>query len=393
MDKAISCEAMVAFSNDTQLYNQPVVLDNGSGVLKAGFTGGSKPSCFEYSVVGNVKYEKVMTNSIEDRSYVGNSAQRLRGLLKLRRPINHGVVENWDDMELLWEHIFNDELQLVKIEEHPLLITEAPLNPVKNREIMCEILYEKFGLSALYIANPAVLSLYASGKTTGCVLDCGDGYCSSVPIYEGYALPNSTKRIDIAGRDITKQLQLYLRKATGISLFSSNEQEIVRTIKEKVNYVAADYVQEEEKYNVNEEDMTSKFKLPDGQILSIANGKYRTSEILFNPKIMGVEYDSLPEICFQSINKIDLELRPSLYSNIVLSGGTTMLKGFADRMISETQRLTNNNIDIRIISPRERKFTTWIGGSILTGLSTFRNMWLTKKSWEDNPKIIEQRLS
>ncbi|SCW03520.1 LAFE_0G12288g1_1 [Lachancea fermentati] len=378
-------------SDQTELYNQPIVLDNGSGIIKAGFSGEDKPKCFEYSIVGTPKYNKIMAGGLETDTFLGNKAQELRGLLKLHYPIEHGVVEDWAHMEMLWSHVFDKGLELSNVEDHPILMTEAPLNPMKNRETMCEVLFESFNIPAVYVSIQAVLSLYASGRTTGCVLDCGDGCCHSVPVFDGFSLASSIRRIDIAGRDITEFLQLLLRKTTGVSLFSSSEREIVRLIKEKACYVATNIAEEEGKYKLSSSETLSNFKLPDGKLLSLGAEKFRAPEILFQPQLIGSEFESLPDMCFQSIMKVDLDLRSSLFSNIVLSGGTTMFRGFGDRLLNELRALTEPNTKIKIFAPPERKYSTWIGGSILAGLSTFKKIWVTRSEWQDDPQCIHSR--
>lgn len=267
--------------------------------------------------------------------------------------------------------------------QHPVLLTEAPLNPRENRDTAAQILFEQFNVPALYTSIQAVLSLYASGRTTGVVLDSGDGVSHAVPVYEGFAIPSSVRRIDVAGRDVTEYLQTLLRKS-GYVFHTSAEKEIVKQIKEKTSYVALDPKKEEKDLLTGRSDKTVTYDLPDGQKLKIGPERFRAPEILFDPELIGLEWPGLHQLVIESISRTDMDLRKALYGNIVLSGGSTMVKGFGDRLLHEVQRLAVKDTRIKIYAPPERLYSTWIGGSILAGLSTFRKMYVTIDDWHES---------
>ncbi|MCJ1309991.1 Actin-like protein [Agyrium rufum] len=378
------------------LHNAPIVLDNGSGTIRAGFAGEDLPKCYFPSFVGRPKHLRVLAGALEGDVFIGTKAQELRGLLKIRYPLEHGIVTDWDDMEKIWQFVYTEELKTLS-EEHPVLLTEPPLNPRANRDMAAQILFETFNVPALFTSIQAVLSLYASGRTTGIVMDSGDGVSHAVPVYEGFAMPSSIRRIDVAGRDVTEHLQLLLRKA-GYVFQTSAEKEIVRMIKEKTSYVSPDPKKEEKEWsrdsNSSRPDQRKvEYVLPDGHKIKLGAERFRAPEILFDPELIGLEYPGIHQIVVDAINRTDMDLRKSLFGNIVLSGGSTLTKGFGDRLLHEVQRLAVKDMRIKIFAPPERKYSTWIGGSILAGLSTFRKMWVNMDDWHENPEIIHTKFT
>ncbi|KAF9456550.1 actin-related protein [Collybia nuda] len=326
-----------------------------------------------------------MAGALEGDVFIGRRAQEFRGLLKIRYPMEHGIVTDWDDMERIWSWVYAEELGTLS-EEHPVLLTEAPLNPRSNRDVAAQIFFDTFNVPALFTSVQAVLSLYSSGRTTGIVLDSGDGVTHAVPVFEGFSMPHAIRRVDVAGRDVTDHLQLLLRKS-GHHLHTTAEREVVRTIKEKCCYVALNPVKEEKDTLGRTED----FRLPDGNIVQLGPERFRAPEILFNPELIGQEYAGVHQVVVDSINRVDLDLRKSLFSNIVLSGGSTLCRGFGDRLLNEVKKLALKDIKIKIYAPPERKYSTWIGGSILAGLNTFKKMWVSAEEYQEDPDIIHKK--
>ncbi len=363
-----------------------LVFDNGSSLIRAGFAEDDRPIVTLPTVVGRPKYNGPLPrHSGPKDTYVGDEAQVRRATHAIRNPIENGIVLNWDDMEKIWCHTFREKLGVTP-GDHPVLLTEAAGNPPANREKMAEVMFEKFDLKACYIADQVILPLYASGRTTGVVLSLGEGVSTVAPIEDGSAVPNSMSRFDFAGKDLTVYLQRLLMLhclERSYAYEAIADLENVTDLKEKMCYVAFEPKKYKRKAAPGKEH-----KLPDGNVIQAGNELFTCPEALFQPDFCGQTHVGIHQALYKSVMTCDADIRKELFANIVLSGGTTMLPGFAERMEKEVSQMAGRSTTVRIVAPPERTNSTWVGGSILASLSTFQNMWITKQQYEEAGPVI-----
>jgi len=371
--------------------NLVVVLDNGSGMVKAGFAGEEAPQVVFPAIVGRPRGSTgTMIGGANKSEYIGDEAMKMKGVLNINYPIAAGIVESWEDMEKVWHHTFFNELRVQPNELKGVLLTEAPRCPKANREKMVQVMFETFEVQNIYVAIQAVMSLYSAGRTTGLVTDAGDGVTHTVPVFEGFSLPHAVEKMEIAGRVLTEYLQKLLLEA-GHSFTSAAEIQIVRDIKEKLCYVAQNYDEENEAAKKSAEH-DHEYTLPDKSVITVpATVRMGCPELLFNPTKNGMTCKSMPGLAWASICAADIDVRKELCKNIIMSGGSTMYEGIADRLKSELVSLAPSGAEIRIVAAADRKYAVWKGGSTLASLSTFSSSWVTREDYDEHGAAVIHR--
>ncbi|XP_046546676.1 actin-1-like [Haliotis rubra] len=315
---------------------------------------------------------------MQQETFVGKDAISRQGILTLNYPVSHGIATNWEDMEVIWRHTFDNELHVAP-EEHPVLLTEASLSPGVNRETMAQIMFETFNVPSMYLANQAALSLHASGRTTGLVVDSGAGVTDTVPIVDGRVVAAGASRVDIAGIDVS-DLLMKLLKERGQSF----ERMIMEEIKKSQLYVALNYEQE----LASSTTLKGSYELPDGELITVDKERIRCPEVHFKPSFIGSVQPGIHTATYNSIMKCDAGIRKDLYANVVLSGGSTMFPGMADRMRKELTALAPSATTINIIAPPEREYSTWLGGAMLASKSNFKDVSISRQEYFETGRSI-----
>ena len=367
-----------------------VIIDNGSGMMKAGIAGEEAPAATFPAIVGRPKNASAMQGVTQKSEYIGDEAQQKRGVLNLKYPIANGIVNDWEDMEKVWNHTFYNELRVTPSECQGVLVTEAPRNPKENRERFLTVMFETFEVQNMYVAIQAVMSLYANGRSTGLVVDSGDGVTHTVPVFEGFSIPHAIEKMEIAGRVITDYAQKLLLES-GHSFTSSAELEIVKDIKEKLAFVAQDWDTEIAAAEASSE-LDQSYQLPDkSQITVKGTIRMKIPELIFKPDLNGKTCASIQQLAWNSVTNSDVDVRRDLCKNVIMSGGTTMYEGMADRLKTELINLAPAGSEVRIVATPDRKYAVWKGASTLASLSTFAASWITKEEYDEHGAAIVHR--
>ncbi|KAI8988598.1 actin family [Mycotypha africana] len=390
--------------------------------------------------------------------YIGdNKINRFKGNMEIKSPLKDGIVEDWDAMEQIWETIFKDMLR-IDPEEHPLLCTEPAWNTKENREKITQLAFEKFQFPAFYLAQDAVMTAFSAGRATALVLDSGGSMTSAVPVYDGFVLNKGILYQPLAGDTLTEQIKKQLKldlnydttaqykiakkkpveadQKPDITLrqFKEDEQPTESFDDYQVQRILNEYketVGQISDVTFDEGLLSAKpvksFEFPDGYNHSFGIERYKIPEMLFQPDILdkkeGNEDDEgdvemkleddeqatmttgtttvpkkkllgVHELIYNSINNCDIDLRPLLFNNVVVTGGNTLFNGFNERLNFELPlKAPGSKIKIHASGNTiERKSSSWLGGSILASLGTFHQLWISRKEYDEfGPSIIHRK--
>jgi len=402
-----------------------IVLDNGTGFTKLGYAGNSEPLYTFPTAYADQESVSRKPGLLDDLDfYVGYEAQDRIGTHTVTYPMRHGIIEDWDKMERLWQHCIYKYLRC-EPQEHGFLLTEPPLNPPENREYTAEVMFETFGVGKLYIAVQGVLALYASAQSkksaklglenplTGTVIDSGDGVTHVVPIVDGYVINSGIRHIPLAGRDVTNMVLQKLRNREGPNIPPEEALRMAQVVKEKYCYVCKDLAEEFNKFD-QDQSLFHRHTQPQkgGKSFSFDVGyeQFLGPEVFFHPEIFSQDYTTpLPNVVDETIQACPIDCRRPLYKNIALSGGTTTFKGFHNRLQRDMRRVVDARIarmkedlidktrdiqiEVNVVNHDLQRYAVWCGGSHLGATSQYQEIAHTKQQYDEyGPSICRHNV-
>lgn len=336
-----------------------VVIDTGTGFTKCGLAG-------EDHVLSVVPSRVQLLQHPAQGQPLYAVPENQEGFYSV---LNRGVVYDWDALEVLWQHLFYCRLG-VQPEKLAVLIADSPISPHTNREKVAEILFEHFHVPAMQTVHQALLALYAYGRTTGLVLGSGHGTSYVAPILTGDLAPLDTYRLDVAGADLTDYLAQLLQRS-GHSLPQVG---LINQMKEACCYVAMDVAAERARTQVQAQ---VNFVLPDKQVITLGSERFCCPEALFQPNLIGLNQPGLPQLALLSISRLEAKQQEQLLANVVLDGGSTLVSGFPERLRQEL------GPGAAVLGSPHRAVAAWLGGSIMASRSSFQNLWLSRREYEE----------
>lgn len=360
-----------------------LVIDIGSHMSKVGFAGDEAPRCTFRSLVGFPKYPlafPALSCQIKD-VYIGNEASDKAAILYLRSLINDdGVLTNEVDMDKLYHHIFYSELRVDPMEYAVLFTDHHGRQDARKaqREKLAQVMFETFSIQSVFIEYPTTLAAFTSGKFTALVVDCGHSDVEASVMIHGYRIPNFCNHLGFGGRFLTEYL-LRILGENAVLFNTRSNLDMARDIKEKLCYTAENFYAEEDSHKPNDE-----YTRLNGDTITVGDQRFRCPEALFQPWLAKHEAcDGIHKIINNLIQKCDADVQRELWGNIVLSGGSSLFKGFPERIEKECSLCAPLTMKVKVVAAPERGNAAWIGGSMFASLATFPSMAFTRYEYDE----------
>lgn len=374
----------------------PIIIDVGSGFIKAGVQTDPGPTAIFPTFVGRPRRRYVQQFS-GNPAFVGDDAIRLRHQLAFTHPVDHGHIEDWMDLEAIWSYTFEQGLG-ISPEGRPVLLTEPPLASSSHREHLVEAMVEGFDVAEVNLSIQGVVALYATGRTTGLVVEVGEGVTQVVPVHEGFTDKSAIRRSDFGGQELTMYLQKLLCD-NGYTLTTRDDFEHVRLMKETLCYVALDPIEEDAKT-----DLIVQYDLPDGMQLRdgstsvmLGSERFYCPEALFEPRILQRDNPPLTELIWQAVQSSPIETRKQCLGSVILSGGSSLFPGLRERLEKELKRVSPPQARsvVHVMAHEDRLFGVWLGAKLFCepSMRPMQDMlWISKEEWyEEGPSVVARK--
>ena len=417
-----------------------LVFDPGHHSFRVGFAGEDVPKCEIPSAIGISEDASVKTESAMevDSAAAPEEAKKKKYHIdscSLHFPkagmevgsfIKDGMIEDWNLFEQMMDYSY-DKVVKSQSEYHPVLFSEAPWNQAHRREKLTELMFEKYNVPAFFLVKNAVLSAFANGRSTCLVLDSGASHTSAIPVHDGYVLKQAIVKSPLGGDFMTMQCRQFLEESAGIEMVApyqiagkeevrdgepakwtkkNNLPEVTKSwhnlmVKEVVQDFQAAVLQVSDS-GYDEEACSTipqvTYEFPNGYRNDFGLDRFKISEAIFDPARIKMPHAqtmlSAAHVVTTSVGMCDIDLRPALYGSVVVTGGNTLIQGFTERLSRDLMVKTPAQMRFKLIAAngnQERRFGSWIGGSILASLGSFQQMWISKHEYEENGKSQVER--
>jgi actin-related protein len=405
-----------------------LVLDIGHYSIRAGYAGEDSPKAEIPSMVGYINEANENGGMEVDgtpsppkrKNFIGTTSIHVpRKNMEVTTFLKDGMIEDWDLFEEMLDNIYSRHIKS-DASLHPVLMSEASWNVRQKREKITELMFEKYKIPAFFLVKNAVLAAFANGRSTGIVIDSGSSQTSAIPVHDGYVIQQAIVKSPLAGDFITMQCRNYFEEK-GFEIvppymIASKEQSkegepgkyvkktnIPEVTKSWHNYMVKECIQDfqstilsvyDSPYDKDQVEVMPAvhYEFPNGFNNDFGPERFTIPEVLFDPSnIKGIPGSvmGLAQVVTTSVGMCDIDIRPSLYGSVIVTGGNTLMTGFTERLNRDLSAKTPPSMRLKVVhsgGTTERRYGAWIGGSILASLGTFQQMWISKQEYEEGGK-------